>query len=69
MVKKLEREERNMINYLRTHYNVFQKLFDSNYGNGYFEHDVLENYEIRFRILQILLNEYELIRFLLSDVV
>lgn len=69
MIDKIEIAEQETISFLRTHKNIFQNLFDNNYGKGYFENEVIGNYEIRFRILGILKNEYELIRYLLSDVV
>jgi hypothetical protein len=69
MIDVLEIEERRTINYLQKYANIFQPFFDSNYGQGFFENQVLQNYETRFRILQMLKNEYDLIRYLLSDVI
>lgn len=67
--RKLESEERETVTYLRKYSSLFKPLFDNNYGEGYFEKEVLENYEIRFRILEILINEFDLIRYLLSDII
>ncbi|MFW6272643.1 MAG: hypothetical protein ACOC2U_02545 [bacterium] len=67
-IQVIENQERKTIGFLQRHYNLFKPLFDNNYGNGYFE-DVLENYEVRFKILEILMHEYELIRYMLSDFV
>lgn len=68
MINQLEAEERRTISYLRQYSKLFEKIFDNNYGQGYFNH-VINNYEVRFKILEILKNEYDLIKYLLSDVV
>jgi hypothetical protein len=67
MIDKLERKERNTVTYLTRHIHLFEPLFDNNYGKGYFEKEVMRNYEVRFRILEILKYEYELVRYLLSE--
>jgi hypothetical protein len=69
IIDNLEKSEHNTLNYLRRHSHLFEPLFNNNYGAGYFQNKVLRNYEIRFRILEILRNEYELIKYFLSETI
>jgi len=69
IIKQLENAERKTYRFLQEHSQMFQPLFDNNYGKGYFENEVLPNYEVRFNLLDVLKNQYEMIRHILSDVV
>ena len=67
IISSLEKVEKDTLAILKKHIQRFEPLFDNNYGEGYFKQEVLENYEVRLRILEILKNEYELVRYFISD--
>lgn len=61
-LKDLEAVETETITFLTQNQMFFQQIFNSIYSQDYFKTEVIENFELRFRILQILLNEYEFIK-------
>ncbi|RMF55311.1 hypothetical protein D6745_02745 [Candidatus Woesearchaeota archaeon] len=66
-LKDLEFLELDTLIFLKRNRNILEKTFDSVYGKGYFDRHVIGNYSIRFRIIQILFREYELLEAVLNN--
>ena len=56
----LEQLETRTLVFLQNNKSELQQVFDSTYGEGYFV-KILENYKLRFTMLDILYKEYEMI--------
>ena len=59
-VVALEQLETKTLTFLQNNKVELQQVFDSTYGEGYFVR-ILENYKLRFEMLEILYKEYEMI--------
>ena len=59
-VLALEQLETKTLAFLQDHDEELQQIFDSIYGPGYF-FGMLENYKLRFSMLDILYQEYEMV--------
>ena len=59
-VLSLEQLETKTLAFLQNNQVELQQVFDSTYGEGYFT-KMLENYKLRFGMLDVLYKEYELI--------
>jgi len=68
-IVQLENNERRTITFLRQHHSLFEKLFNNNYGEDFFDSEVIDNYEVRFKLLEMLKNEYDLVKYLLAEVI
>lgn len=66
-LRDIEFLELDTLIFLKRHRNILEKTFDSIYYEGYFDKKILGNYSIRFRIIQILFREYELLEAVLNN--
>ena len=65
-VLALEHLESKTLAFLQNNNHKLQQVFDSIYGPGYYS-EILENYKLRFIILDILYKEYEMVSEIIKE--